>query len=251
MEEIKMKTPEGEEVMIDEAMAPIIYLFWSKGLRTKFCCAGHSNGACERFQSYIVFTLDSAPKLYDSLDFVLNKSSENDRKFICDHFNISFDMYQKSILVEAIASTMKSWVIIMATFYKIAENIYPFKFKMDIKYLHNWTWILKNKCVSINGECDEESYEDIYPHIRFDFFIIDDIETEEEIYFSIDKSYVYSTCFDYDSVDDKDDIVKCTPTIKKSHNIDINDEFIHIIEKPILRTDFIKLFGFDPLDQSE
>lgn len=249
MEEIKMKTPEGEEIMVDEAMAPIVYLFWQHGIHTKFCCAGHlhNEGDAGIFQSYIVFTIDAAPYLYDAINVILDSTNKELRKFICRHFNISFDICQKSVTIEAEATTDESWMRIITIFYKIAENICPYKRTIDSKYVCNWIYRAHN-CTSIYSECDE----DAYPHIDIKFFIIDDDkDDEEELYFAMDREYAYSTCYTHTDVDITDDHVVMRPVITNPHNIDIDEDFLRLVEKPILRTEFIKLFGFDPLDQSE
>lgn len=255
MEEIKMKTPEGKEVMIDEAMAPIINLFWQRGIHTKFCCAGHPylEGKYGPFQTYVTFDFKDANYLRDSIESLMIFCDINPglEKFITGHFNISIDMCQSTITIEAIASEYDSWLRIMNVFYRLADrvdNVACRHEEPDVRY-----WVSESyQCVNINGEDDKRQTPSIFyafPHIKFNFFvhIPDENEEIDEVYLSMDRDYVYSTCHTIKDITN-DDRVILKPAVMHKHNVKITEEFVNSLTKPMSKTDFISIFGFEPFE---
>lgn len=262
MEEIKMKTPDGKEVMIDEAMAPIINLFWRRDIHTKFCCAGHpphAEGESGKFQSYIVFSLDDANLISESIESLIIQCEINPEfrafdphgDFVLKHFNISIDMLQNSIIIEANATTDESWLRIIEAFYRIADDYDVINLNRenpDIKY---WT-IEAYRCVNFYGEDDNRANMDTsysYPHIEFNFYVQIPNENGEvdEVYLSMDRDYVYSTCHSIEDITDDDQVI-IKPVVMRKHNIKLTEQFVRSLAKPMSSTEFISIFGFEPFE---
>lgn len=248
MEEIKMITPEGENVNIDAAIAPIIQMLWTKGLKTIYCCAGHIDyeNPDRYFQTYITFDLCHSAHIYSAMNSLLFDAENYPEylKFIQQHFNIAIDVFQKQITIEAMGSTVKTWNKIIQTFYDFA-NCARTNSKCDLGRSYGW-WIgSAKKCITLNG-VDAPYYSGdsdvIFPHINFNFFVFDD--DNEEIYVSFDRQYVYSTWYDLEL--ENDDVVRHRPMICDTHEQKMSVKFIQALSSHVLEWDeFISMFGLD------
>ena len=76
--EIEITTPQGEKVLADEPIAPILKMFWDKGITTQFSCSGHPNDELDT-QMYILFDGDSILVMMDALRSVLNEMDKSIR----------------------------------------------------------------------------------------------------------------------------------------------------------------------------
>ena len=231
-EEIKMVVPTtGETVMIDKSIAPIILMFWQKGIETLFCCEGHSDGANGKFQTYIVFPLKYANALYRGMYDLL--TTANDPDFIRTHFVITIDIFQDKIVIEAYGTQDNTWVRIMQEFYNLA------------KYARN---AMCDKYTGVSNWIRRANEQNNFPHIQFAFFINYGEEYDNaEMYFMIDNQHIYSSWHDTEEIEENDELI-IIPALSHPHENILTEDYINFISRVIPLEEAKKLFGFDPLE---
>lgn len=188
--EIKLTTPAGKEVSVDEAVGPILQKFWSKGITTQFSCSGHPNEACS--QIYIVFDSNSLKCMMQALRKISNNAYFNtetgyaiyNTEFIVDPYN---DMrYHISMYY----CDYHTWLSQLELMYEIAECIEPLN---DNNTFNNTT-----------GDIQEivNFFNDGVIATKFDFFVDDLYLIKDEINLNaVAENETIMLILNYDTVD--------------------------------------------------
>ncbi len=219
MNEIKAITPKGKEILIDEAIAPIIKNFWMRGINTRFSCAGHPAYE-DMSQTYIIFPLKDAKAVYESMIHVSKFTSLR-------NFNISLDIRKKQFQVEALSPDYRNWLENLANFNFISEFVKKSSGKFDPSYWAN----------------ESNNPRHGMPIVRFALFVTeipDSPEADANADFNyLSKDKIESAYGEFDM----DDSLEFIPSFEFDHETKITPELIMSLENNYSPEQFDITFG--------